>query len=622
MSSLIGKSLQRGKYKLEAVLGRGGFGLTFRAHQNYLDKVVVIKTLNESFWSATNLSDLQRQFQDEARRLALCSHPNVVRVSDFFVEDQLPYMVMDYIPGRSLYDMVIPEVGPAKPLSEAEAVGYIQQIGKALQAVHSKGLLHRDVKPQNIMIHQLTGEAVLIDFGIARELTQNPTKTHTSIVSEGYAPIEQYLPKAQRSAATDIYGLAATLYTLLTGEVPVAAVLRDRTPLPPVRACRPDVSEAVARAIAYGLNVELKDRPQSVGRWLSMLTASPGTFKQIDNSKTAGRLPTPSEIPTRVVAPGYQSGSWQPPGPEQNRNRDDLTGGRTVAVPLPAEYAEGATIAPTRGVADSPALQTPRRSRGCGCVSTLAVITLAVAGIAVGSGYWLYNRFTGLPEISLPTAEQPETENTVPEEIPEEIPEAETEDTEQGEDPEAESDEVPELTVPDATEPDDTQANEPEEQTGDSVGARPPLLLGSRGNPATATPGNTGGMVAIPGFGPGESEDKIRGRLGAPTQEATTGNFYTAVYDVVPNRVSLAYVYDRDSVEVRQSEATFSPATDRLVMRTALLGMLDGRSTQSIEAGLEAVRTGERDRFDFESRGFAGSIERNDYGHIHIYVRK
>ncbi|MEO0760187.1 MAG: serine/threonine-protein kinase, partial [Cyanobacteria bacterium J06648_16] len=159
-----------------------------------------------------NLEELQQQFQDEARRLALCSHPNVVRVSDFFVEDQLPYMVMDYIPGRSLYDIVLPETGSPQPLSEAAAVNYVQQIGKALQAVHSKGLLHRDVKPQNIMVHQLTGEAVLIDFGIARELSQNPNKTHTSIVSEGYAPIEQYLPKAQRSAATDIYGLAATLY--------------------------------------------------------------------------------------------------------------------------------------------------------------------------------------------------------------------------------------------------------------------------------------------------------------------------------------------------------------------------------------------------------------------------
>ena len=124
MSSLIGKPLQGGKYKLEAVLGRGGFGLTFRAHQNYLDSVVVIKTLNESFWSAPDLDELQRQFQDEARRLALCSHPNVVRVSDFFVEDSLPYMVMDYIPGRSLYDMVLPSNRSANPLSEPVAVRY------------------------------------------------------------------------------------------------------------------------------------------------------------------------------------------------------------------------------------------------------------------------------------------------------------------------------------------------------------------------------------------------------------------------------------------------------------------------------------------------------------------
>jgi len=152
MSSLVGKRLQGGKYKLESVLGRGGFGLTFRAHQTYLEQVVVIKTLNESFWTAPNLEELQRQFQDEGRRLAMCQHPNVVRVTDFFVEDYLPYMVMDYIPGRSLYDIIFDNQSGPQPLSEPVAVQYIQQIGSALQAVHNKGLLHRDVKPQNIMV--------------------------------------------------------------------------------------------------------------------------------------------------------------------------------------------------------------------------------------------------------------------------------------------------------------------------------------------------------------------------------------------------------------------------------------------------------------------------------------
>ena len=90
---------------------------------------------------------------------------------------------------------------------------------------------------------------------------------------------------------------------------------------------------------------------------------------------------------------------------------------------------------------------------------------------------------------------------------------------------------------------------------------------------------------------------------------------------MVPNRVRLGYVYEQDSVEVRQSEATFSPSTDRLVMRATLLGMLDGRSTRGIEQGLEQVRNGERDRFDFSNRGFSGTIERNAYGHIHVYVQ-
>ena len=307
MSSLIGKPLQGGKYKLDEVLGRGGFGLTFRAHQTYLDQVIVIKTLNESYWDAPNIGDLQRQFQDEARRLALCSHENVVRVSDFFVEDGLPYMVMDYIPGRSLSDIVLPD----NPLSEKEAVTYATQIGRALQAVHDKGLLHRDVKPQNIMIHQLTGEAVLIDFGIARELTKNPAQTHTSIVSEGYAPIEQYLPRAHRSAATDVYGLAATLYTLLTAEVPVAAVLRDRTPLTPIPQLRPDISSVVVAAIAHGMEVELKDRPQSVGSWLSELSGRTRTRRpdaRISETRKPDtrRSSATSAMPTQVVSPAYQ----------------------------------------------------------------------------------------------------------------------------------------------------------------------------------------------------------------------------------------------------------------------------------------------------------------------------
>ena len=135
-------------------------------------------------------------------------------------------MVMDYIAGQNLGDVV----GSNNPLPENLAILYITQIGAAVKAVHQKGLLHRDIKPQNIILRQNTQEVVLIDFGIAREFTPGATQSHTNMVSDGYAPPEQYFAQGKYTPATDVYGMAATLYTLLTAQVPVAAILRTSQP--------------------------------------------------------------------------------------------------------------------------------------------------------------------------------------------------------------------------------------------------------------------------------------------------------------------------------------------------------------------------------------------------------
>lgn len=652
MSSLIGKHLQGGKYKLDAVLGRGGFGLTFRAHQTFLDQVVVVKTLHESFWTAPNLSDLQRQFQDEARRLAMCSHPNVVRVSDFFVEDRLPYMVMDYIPGRSLSDIVLPE----NPLPLAAAVNYIQQIGRALQVVHSKGLLHRDVKPQNIMIHQLTGEAVLIDFGIARELTPNPAQTHTSIVSEGYAPIEQYLPKAHRSAATDVYGLAATLYTLLTAQVPVASVLRDRTPLTPIQQLRPDVKAGVLDALTQGMAVELKDRPQSVGRWLTLLeqpsqkSSQNSTQKSSQKSQRTGffgrgdgadDLPAAglSEMPTQVVVPRYRSNAEEERsqrtaiGKADNRTNHPTnypTNAKTVVAPIPDRYVE------EKAVYRPPAAQVAKpKGQGCGCVPPLLLLTVAAAGLFVGNSLWRAQQFPDdllNPPIETPTEAVPEAPTAEPE--PTEPPAIDSSETDGPEDPAANNSEEDELN----NEPEAGEDDKDPQKPKDPKSGEPPLLLEDSGNPENPQPNpqlnppadnpannpanDSEGAVPVPGFPPGTPEGDIQQQLGTPTQKSSRNGFRTSLYTLVPNRITLAYAYAPDSGRVQQSEAAFSPSSDRLMMRATLLGMLDGRSTSSIEAGLEAVRTGDRDRFDFKKKGFTGTIERNSNGYVHIYVKK
>ena len=290
---LAGKTLQRGKYTLEQEIGRGGFGITYRATHHYLGQLVVIKTLNETLRQAPQFNKFYRQFQDEAKRLATCVHPNIVRVSDFFNEDGLPYMVMDYIPGQNLAKVVFPK----NPLPEAIAIHYIRQIGAALQVVHHNNLLHRDVKPQNIILRQGTQEVVLIDFGIAREYSPEATQTHTNMVSEGYAPIEQYLAHARRTPATDVYALAATLYALLTAKVPVAASLRDRFPMQAPREIKPKLSEVVNYAVMRGMELEASARPATIAQWLDLLpdppSISPGNNTNGSRSQWSGATGTP-----------------------------------------------------------------------------------------------------------------------------------------------------------------------------------------------------------------------------------------------------------------------------------------------------------------------------------------
>lgn len=265
---LTGKTLQGGKYTINQEIGRGGFGVTYKATHHFLNQEVVIKTLNHKLQKHPDFAKFEGQFQDEARRLASCVHPNIVRVSDFFVEAGLPYMVMEYIPGETLGEAF---VMPGIPLPEKQAIHYIRQIGAALGVIHQKGLLHRDIKPDNIILRQNTDEVILIDFGIAREFNTGARQTHTGMVSEGYSPIEQYLTTAPRSPATDVYGLASTLYALLTAQVPMPVLLRDKEKMPSPRELQPHLSAALNQAVMRGMAVEARFRPQTVVEWLELL---------------------------------------------------------------------------------------------------------------------------------------------------------------------------------------------------------------------------------------------------------------------------------------------------------------------------------------------------------------
>ena len=275
-----GQLLKNGQYVIDGVLGEGGFGVTYLARNTKGDRVV-IKTLNDAMQGQANFVQLQEDFVNEALRLAKCSHPHVVEVYEVFQERRQPSqntnealwcMVMEYVEGENLWQRV--SKGGALP--EAEALHYIRQIGKALSVVHERNLLHRDVKPQNIILRKGDSLAVLIDFGIARNFVPDVTQYHTQAFTPGFAPIEQYAFQARRGAYTDVYALAATLYYLLTQAVPTpAAAIAANLSLVPPQQINPSISQAVNQAIIEGMAFEAKNRPQSVEEWLDLLPDLP-----------------------------------------------------------------------------------------------------------------------------------------------------------------------------------------------------------------------------------------------------------------------------------------------------------------------------------------------------------
>ena len=271
MVNLIGQNIQNGKYFLERELGRGNFGITYKATNLALERDVAIKILDSHLRQDFNMNDWVAQFQDEARRLARCSHPNIVPVLDFFCEGGRPCIVMEYIRGQTL-DQIVRD---KNPLSETTAIEYIKQTGAALSAIHKQFLLHQDVKPKNLILSQDSHQVVLIDFGIAREFSaqqlQDQAQNQRNLLSEGYAPLEQYIVDSPRTIATDIYGLAATLYTLLTGKIPLSAISRVHgCTLDPPREIRPELSDTVSEAVMWGMALETDCRPDCLSEWLAM----------------------------------------------------------------------------------------------------------------------------------------------------------------------------------------------------------------------------------------------------------------------------------------------------------------------------------------------------------------
>lgn len=270
-----------GEYIIENVLGSGGFGITYRAHDTRLDVSVALKeyfpaSLAYRVGGVTVASRPDGvaggyqwgmdKFLHEATALARLQHPNIVGVRRLFKSNNTAYMVLDYIEGPNLKDW---RKHLRRKLEQADLDKLLIPLLGALELVHRKELLHRDIAPKNVMIAP-PFHPILIDFGAARQLVAQQSQTFAALLTPGYAPFEQYVATGRNQGPwTDIYALSASVYELITGQLPPEAPERavEDKYLPAMEAGKGRFRPEFLAAIDWGLRPMPKDRPQSVADW-------------------------------------------------------------------------------------------------------------------------------------------------------------------------------------------------------------------------------------------------------------------------------------------------------------------------------------------------------------------
>jgi eukaryotic-like serine/threonine-protein kinase len=271
-SQMIGTVLS-GRYKLEAKLGSGGMSTVYLARDTTLDRQVAVKVLHREM---SEQEDQLQRFRQEARAVAKLSHPNVVAVIDAGEDGGHPYIVFEYVEGETLKQ----KINRVGALDAQEALAYAIEIARGLTVAHGRNMVHRDIKPQNVLINS-EGRAKLTDFGISRQLEQDGmTATGRVLGTTDYVAPEQAMghPVDQRS---DIYSLGVVLYEMLVGQVPFSAdsqvgvaMKHVNEELPDVQQRRPELSAAAAMVVERATAKDPAERYQQVGEMIDDLATA------------------------------------------------------------------------------------------------------------------------------------------------------------------------------------------------------------------------------------------------------------------------------------------------------------------------------------------------------------
>ncbi|MBN3873643.1 serine/threonine protein kinase [Nostoc sp. JL33] len=599
-------TLLNNRYQVIQVIGAGGFGETFLAEDVHMPsrRRCVIKQLKPiTNNDPQTYQIIQQRFEREAATLEYLgeSSQQIPKLYAYFSENGQFYLVQEWIHGQTLTKIV-----EAKGFESETAVRQILlSLLPVLDYVHSKGIIHRDIKPENIILRSVDGKPVLIDFGAVKEtirsVVNSPGYPTRSLVigTPGYMPSEQAVGRPVYS--TDIYSLGLTAIYLLTGKHPQELQTDLKTGEILWQQHAPNVSSQLALVLNQAIKPHAGDRYSTASKMLHALQSASNISPELvaNISTVISSPPTTSTRQTQalyspqknsVIPAPNRSGNWQKSAVIVGSL---LIGGLLGAVAISSitrQQQPETTIAtsPTRSPESLPSTPASGDLPVSSQTSPVPVVPTSPPEQPV------------IPD-PLPTSNSPVVSRPQPKNKPVilDTPAPVEVSTPQ---PEPEKEAIPAL---------DNASPVPTPEPRSTPQKKPRSKLAA-----------TSSRESVPAFPTGTPRNIVEATLGKPNQDlkGAWGKTRAVVYKLVPDKIDLGYLFDRNSKVLRQTEVSFAESVDPQVMETTLNGMLDGQATEEIKQGLKQVQQRQSDNFSFKNGSVKGQIIRQQCDFIYISI--
>jgi serine/threonine protein kinase, bacterial len=584
-------TLLNNRYQVIQVLGAGGFGETFLAEDTHMPsrRRCVIKQLKPISNDPQTYQIIQQRFEREAATLEYLgkSSDQIPELYAYFSENGQFYLVQEWIHGQTLRDIVEAKVYE----SETTVRQILLSLLPVLEYIHSKGIIHRDIKPDNIILRSPDNKPVLIDFGAVKEtirsVVTSPGLPVQSMVigTPGYMPSEQALGRPVYG--TDIYSLGLTAIYLLTGKQPQELETDQQTGEILWQEYAPKISASLAQVLNQAIKPHASDRYTTASKMLYALESAsyivpPTINKPATTATSVYRTqplysPPPPTIPTR---------NWQKPAviigtliagsliggiviANLTRQPETQTAINTNPSPSPESFATDPQPTNTPIISSPSPTASPSPNREI--PAPTRTLTPKLEPIPPESATSLPERepvIYDTPAPIPPVAPPPKTENPPP-------------------------------VVPQPEIPSTPEDNQPPPQTN-----------------------NTSSSSKVPAFPTGTPRSTVEATLGKPKRDlrGLWPNTRAVTYRVVPDQIDLGYLFDRNTGQLRQTEAAFAQSVDLQVMKSTLDGMLGGQATAEIKQGLQQIQNRQSDNFQFSKGSVKGQIVRQDCDFIYISI--